>query len=153
MKPLLILLVAALALIMSACSASDEPSSTRGMSFSPVGSWTLWLIQGETAETAVPKTAKVPTLHINNEGEVSGTAGVNRYSAAASAELLAQSRFEVGQVIMTRMAGPPQAMRLESRYISLLQQARRYECDGKTLALRDDSGVLLRFRADEANAD
>lgn len=152
MKPLLIVSLSVLALMLSACSASqDRPAS--GANYSPVGSWTLWLIQGETVEVAVPKTAKIPTLHINNEGEVSGTAGVNQYSAAASAELLAQNRFELGAVITTRMAGPPQAMELETRFLSLLQQARRYQSDGKTLALMDDSGVLLRFRADEANED
>ncbi len=122
-------------------------------SASPLGNWTLWLIQGETVETAVPMTAKTPTLHIDSEGQISGTAGVNQYSATSPADVLAQNRFELGPIITTRMAGPPQAMQLESRYLSLLQQARRYQSDGKTLALMDDSGVLLRFRADGADDD
>lgn len=150
MKPLLILFLGALTLALSACRASEDRPS-RGMNFSPVGSWTLWLIQGEPVETAVPKTANVPTLRLDNEGQTSGTAGVNQYGSSVPAGLLAQNRFELESIIATRMAGPPQAMQLESRFLSLLQQARRYECDGNTLALSDDSGVLLRFRATDAD--
>lgn len=65
-------------------------------SASPLGNWTLWLIQGETVETAVPMTAKTPTLHIDSEGQISGTAGVNQYSATSPADVLAQNRFELG---------------------------------------------------------
>lgn len=144
MRSILILVMGALALAVSACSASADRSRL-GVNFSPVGSWTLWQIRGESVETAVPKTAKVPTLTIDHEGQVSGTAGVNQYGSSVPAGVLAQNRFEVGPVIATRMAGPPQAMQLESCFLGLLQEARRYECDGRTLTLLNESGVLLRF--------
>lgn len=146
MKLPALLVLAAIPLILTACSPTSGRSAG-GLNYSPVGSWTLWLIQGETIETAVPKTATVPTLRIDSEGQISGTAGVNQYGSSVSADLLAQGRIELDSVIATRMAGPPQAMALESRYLGLLQQARRYQSDGRTLALMDDSGVLLRFRA------
>lgn len=137
------LIIIGLASTILGCSATQSGGPAGNSS--PIGDWTLWLIEGETTDTAVPRTAKTPTLRVAENGQVSGIAGVNNYSAEAAADELAQGRFTLGTVITTRMAGPPQAMALETRFLNLLQQADQIDSDGDTLALRSGGKVLLRF--------
>ncbi|GAB4386448.1 MAG: hypothetical protein Kow0022_15460 [Phycisphaerales bacterium] len=137
-----------LASLLCGCRVMPDRSAGRTPE-SPIGDWVLSGLQQEPADVAVPRTARTPTLRIADSGEIVGTAGVNQYFGSISADKLAQGLFETGPVTTTRMMGPPQAMALERRFLDLLQQARRFHCDAKTLTLRDDRQTLLEFvRAD-----
>lgn len=138
------LIIIGLASTILGCSATQSGGPVGNAS--PLGDWTLWLIEGETTDTAVPRTAKTPTLRVAENGQVSGIAGVNNYTGQVLADELAQGKFTLGSVIATRMAGPPQAMALETRFLNLLQQADTIDSNGSTLALRSGGKVLLRFK-------
>ena len=72
-----------------------------------------------------------------------GHTGVNRLSGAADAGALRKGEFRSGPVTMTRMAGPPEAMALESEFVDLLSRATRYRVDeGPVLVLSNESGEL-----------
>lgn len=133
-----------LAALLCGCSVVPDRSASRTPG-SPFGDWVLSTLQQEPADVAVPRTARTPTLRIADTGEIVGTAGVNQYSGSISPDKLAQGLFETGPIVTTRMMGPPQAMALERRFLDLLQQARYFHCDAKTLTLRSDGGKVLEF--------
>jgi len=78
--------------------------------------------------------------------QISGNGGVNSYSGRY--EVGPGDSFSVGPLASTRMAGPEPAMRAESGYMQLLEQAKSYKlADGK-LTLYDAGGnESLSFEA------
>lgn len=92
--------------------------------------------------TPLPDTRR-PTIQFGDNGAVSGMAGVNRYSTGATVsgkDTLAWT----GPIAATKMAGPPEAMALESAFLGALEAATRISLrDGKlTLASADDATRL-----------
>lgn len=80
------------------------------------------------------------TMAFDAAGRVAGSAGVNRYTAAAAA---GAGWLRVASGITTRMAGPPEAMQLESEFLARLQRAGTWRVDGDRLRLLDGAGAPL----------
>ncbi len=115
---------------------------------SAVGDWVLVSIGGEVpAAMAAPRRA--PTLRLGADLAVSGFAGVNQYRGALSAPSEG-GVFEVGPLASTRMAGPPESNRLESRFVAALSGARTWSIEDGSLVLR--GAEELRFEAGSSAA-
>lgn len=146
--PCLVLTLTALALGGCAASQADRPAPEPPMHHLQTG-WTLSAIDGRPLPGS---TAQPPTLTLS-DGRIGGHAGVNRYSAALDEPALDEGRFLLGPAIATRMAGPPEAMALESEFLTALERVAtldRAALDAGTLRLLDADGrEVLRFRSAE----
>lgn len=122
----------------SPTGADVEPIGDQELPADLIGSWTLAEIDG----APVTKVGKTPTLEIFDDGSVSGVGGVNRFQTQLK---LVDGRMTFGPVAATKMAGPPEAMDLESTYFIRLGAVSSYEADGETLRLwaGDDEGLTL----------
>ena len=77
-------------------------------------------------------------------GELSGSGGVNRYTAPY--ETRAGDEITIAQPAATMMAGPPQAMAQEQAYFAALTKATQYAVASDSLTLMDHQGtVLVRY--------
>lgn len=116
------------------------------------GEWILKFLAGATLpdDVAVPKDAKAPTLKIAADGTVSGFSGVNRVMG----KLAGTEGKLFGPLAGTRMAGPPQAMKLETAFLQALEKAMSGKRAEKQLQLFDSQGKLLaEFVAVSAKED
>ncbi len=106
------------------------------------GSWTLVAID----DNPVTEVGKTPTLEILEDGSVAGVGGVNRFRTEVE---FVDGRLSFGPAAATKMAGPPEAMELESTYLARLGAVTTYEIDGTTLRLwADDNEALTLERVD-----
>ena len=136
-----LLALAPAVLLLAACaSRAEEGAPVEALT----GRWVLLELPG--APDLLPEQASWrPHMEIAADGSVTGNTGVNSFSGALDPEALLQGRFALGPVVATEMAGRPEAMRLEQRFLQELQRARRYGVDGDRLELLADGDVLLRF--------
>lgn len=88
-----------------------------------------------------------PTVQFADANRVSGHAGVNRYSRTAEIGAGGTIRW-TGAAISTRMAGPPELMELENKFLGALTETSRISLTGSTLTLRsaDNSAELVLKR-------
>lgn len=112
--------------------------------------WALVALGGEE-----PLGDEPLTLELGEDGRVGGFAGVNRYfgdyeleepTAAGSGKPAAPGTVKFGELGATRMAGPPEMMEQERRYLDALRAVDRYRAEGGLLELSAGRGPLLRFR-------
>jgi heat shock protein HslJ len=80
------------------------------------------------------------TLAFDAGTRAAGNSGVNRYGARVDA---GPDWLRVTGAVSTRMAGPPEAMALESEFLSRLQRAGGWRIDGDRLRLIDAKGIEL----------
>jgi hypothetical protein len=81
------------------------------------------------------------------EGRAAGSAGVNRYTGAATTE---GERLTFGSIAVTRMAGPAEAMAAEDAFLAALSATAGWAVEDGLLVLRDTAGTtLLRLTAGE----
>jgi len=130
-------------------AAADEASMTEVQGVSDaaipsemVGAWILVTVDGEP----VPEVGKQPTMEISEDGNVSGVGGVNRFNTRVE---VIDGRLSFGPTAATKMAGPPQAMDLESVYFTRLGNKLTYEIDGETLRLWAGDNESLVFERPE----
>lgn len=97
----------------------------------------LGVNNGHQAVVTTEATARL-TVAFGADGRASGHTGVNRFSAAYEA---AGRALSFGSAATTRMAGPPEAMRLEQQFLAALGRVARWEADGDQLVLRDADGA------------
>jgi heat shock protein HslJ len=128
-------LLAALALGAACNSVKPEvdevPRSLRGRWF---------LVELEDVDLADLDESGVrrPEILIDTEGAVSGFGGVNRLGATLDLDVLGAELFKLSRITTTMMAGEPEAMELESRFLQALQDTRSYTMsDDGRLELRD----------------
>lgn len=77
-----------------------------------------------------------PTVQFPAPDQISGFAGVNRYTMA----------FPGGQAVATKMAGPPAAMALENQFLEALQLVTKLERrDGGVRLTSADGATRLEF--------
>ncbi len=107
-----------------------------------VGAWILVTIDGEP----VPEVGKQPTMEISEDGTASGVGGVNRFNTQVE---VVDGRLSFGPTAATKMAGPPEAMDLESSYFTRLGTVLNYEIDGETLRLWAGDNEALVFERSE----
>lgn len=148
--PILTLAVATLALAaLSGCHGdkTDAPGAGAPPTMTDLTqTWTLRTLEGrDLADWLGRATAQAPTMTFAPDGRVSGFAGVNRYSGKVAPADLAAGRLDLAQVISTKMAGPPEQMRLESAFLSALQRARTLRTSAGELILSDGQTDLARL--------
>jgi heat shock protein HslJ len=95
--------------------------------------------QAQPAEAAI-------TLSFLKEGRIGGRAAVNRYSGGFQ---IVDGQLKSGPFIMTRMAGPPEAMEREAKYLAALEAAKSVarSASGELLITVADKELPLRFVA------
>lgn len=113
------------------------PTELKGNTF-------LLISLGGTTPTAEP----LPTLTFGDDGQVSGTTGVNDFFGPYTLHVGRNGRGElsIGPLGSTRKAGPQALMEQEHNYLDLLSRTTAYEGEGGLLELRAGDAPLLRFR-------
>ena len=131
----------ALALLAVACArgAADRGPEPGEEVF---GRWRLTELDGAAAPAG-----EAPSLELFEDGSIAGDAGVNRFHGRADADGLRAGRFASGPLATTRMAGPPERMELERRFLEALGRATEVRVRGGELELLRDGRVLARFAA------
>lgn len=117
----------------------QELAETADLPGELIGSWTLVEIDGE----AVPEAGTTPTLDILDDGSAGGTGGVNRFRTHLE---IVDGLLSFGPVGATKMAGPPEAMELESAFFARLDAVSTYQVEGEELTLRGDDTESLKFK-------
>ncbi len=102
--------------------------------------WTLITLRGETIDTAKP-----PTM-LFGSGKLSIFGGVNRLSGSYG---LVDDSVTIGELISTRMAGPPELMDLERKFAQTLASVDGYHAHDDELELLSKGIRVATFRARE----
>jgi heat shock protein HslJ len=133
---------------VSGCAASGADSNSPAaepIEKAIVGEWVATNIKGLT----LPAGSRPPTLRITPDGKVSGFAGVNRYGSSLDIERLSLGEFAMAPAAATKLAGPPELMRVEMKFIEALSAAQRATVRGNTLTLSDERATTLTFTRQE----
>lgn len=114
------------------------------------GDWNLSSIEGTEISKLIPdallRGGKVPSLSFAPDGGVSGFTGVNRLNSKLDLQSLTTGDFKLSPAALTRMAGPPELMNIESRFTSLLAKVDGFNLKGEVLSLVGDGNQrLLEF--------
>lgn len=141
-------MLAGLALAVATIAAGHGCSSTSpgGMPVSIAdirGDWILTRISGKPIQP--PASGRLPSLKLESDGKVSGFAGVNRLASSVDVAGLARGEFKLKPAAVTKMAGPPDAMKIENDYLAALNKVTTSKMDASELSLGDGAGELLRF--------
>jgi putative lipoprotein len=118
-------------------SAADKAPSLASLAGA---TWTLVSLGGQP----LPTDLRPPTAVFDGV-RVSGLGGCNRY--AGQIDETAPGTIAVSPLAATKMACPPPAMDVESRYFALLAQVTHYRLAGSRLVLSGPSGELAFERA------
>lgn len=131
-------------------SAVTEFASPQAALAALAGEWTLVELHGEsvldTLESAGLRPGRMPSITFAEEGVVSGTAGVNRYSSKVDLDELKSGVFDMPNAAMTKMAGPPELMKIEDEFVKVLTGKPTISLDADRLTLLssgDNSGAAL----------
>ena len=101
--------------------------------------WMIARLNGEPVLTSAPI-----TLTFSEEGQISGQASCNAYTASASVE---NSMLSIGPVALTRKACTPDVMAQESFYLDLLEYVSEMQIDETgLLTMSADTGETLTAR-------
>lgn len=113
--------------------ANKSVSDNEGRSSSLTGTWRVEDIDGG----GVIDRSQV-TINFDSQGKVSGSAGCNRYTGNVE---LSTAIFRVKDVVTTRRACAPATTQQEQRFLSALNDAKRYEFDsGIWIVVYDEAG-------------
>jgi predicted amidohydrolase YtcJ/heat shock protein HslJ len=100
--------------------------------------WTLVSLLGQPVSTARPPTLRAAA------GRLSIFGGINRLNGSVA---LVRDQLVIGDLVSTRMAGPPELMALEDRFAGTLRTVNRFHVHGSRLELLRDETVVATFRA------
>jgi len=130
-----------------AASGGGESSSPQEADFSidAIAGIEWRLERVEMKETAFMAIAgSTATFACSPNGEVTGMASINRYSGRVFAEK--DRILGWGPIRTTRMAGPPELMAQEDRFLEALPQTVRIYLFGERLVLENrERGIRLEF--------
>lgn len=127
-------------------TASGGASSMTNAIEKLAGDWVLKQIEGTDVSSLLPAGARAPSLNLGSDGRVSGFGGVNRLAGGLDLEALTKGDFKLGQMISTKMAGPPESMQLEDRFTRLLGEVTGFKLgSGDSLSLTKGGASLLDF--------
>jgi len=93
--------------------------------------------------TIALSTESAPTIRFDGKGTVEGNATLNRYRRGYEVLPSGALRFTGEAMAMTRMAGPPELMDQEDRFLSALDRVERVRIEGDTLFLSDGKGTTV----------
>ena len=140
-------LFALAALVGSGCSSgagSSASPSSAGADDSKMLEGRVWQATEIAGVTAVLTEKGAEVTAAFAAGELSGSGGVNRYTATY--ETQPGDKITISQPASTMMAGPPKAMAQEQAYFAALTKATRFAVTADSLTLTDDQGtVLVRY--------
>ncbi|KAF0209495.1 MAG: META domain-containing protein [Actinomycetota bacterium] len=97
---------------------------------------TRWMLTGWSVSSLDPAEFTITAAFA--DGQVSGSSGVNTYGGSYKAG--PGDAVKVGEVASTLMAGEEPAMRAESVYMTLLQDARSFSLADGVLTFYDEGG-------------
>jgi len=104
--------------------------------------WKLVQVGASPLATASPDD-RAPFIQFDQQSQASGYSGVNNFSGSYLSD---RSSLKFGPVIMTRRAGSPAQMEIESALMKALGDTQGYRISGSTLDLLDANGKpLARF--------
>lgn len=129
-------------MILAAC-ASTGAGAAANLADAIVGDWNLSAIN--KSPIALPAGARQPSLNFTSDGRVSGLAGVNRMSGSFDPAALASGNISFGPMAMTKMAGPPELMKIEDAFSQALSKVTSARIESNQLILSDSAAELLRF--------
>ena len=92
------------------------------------GDWLVEAIGGEPVDTTAPRAVRFEA------DTVAGRVGVNHFTGPFT---MGESVIEVGELVSTLMAGPPELMALEDRFVAHLRGVHGFELEGEELVLGD----------------
>jgi len=142
------------ALIASGCSSGTSSSASPSTAGADVSkrlegkTWRATEIAG-VASVLAEKGTEVTAAFA--AGELSGSGGVNRYTATH--ETQPGDKIKISQPATTMMAGAPKAMAQEQAYFAALTKATQFAVTADALTLTDDQGaVLVRYAVAQPTA-
>jgi heat shock protein HslJ len=139
-----------IALLGLACALATGCESDNGNgSGSGSLAGTKWRLAAWSASSLDP--ARFTITADFDESRISGTSAVNTYGGSYTAT--DDGAFSVGELQSTLMGGSDDAMRAESLYFDLLQQARKYVVSGATLTLRNAGNQDILIYQSSGNAN
>jgi heat shock protein HslJ len=132
------------ALVVVGCGSDGSSGGGGGdVTLLEAADWQATEIAGQAALSGADA-ADVTAVFV--AGELSGSGGVNRYSATY--EATGDGTITISQAAATLMAGPPAAMEQEQAYFGALERATAFSVTAGALTLTDDEGtVLVRYEA------
>ena len=106
--------------------------------------WVLVELNGQAVEPT--GSMKAPSLRFDRAtGMVVGHSGVNHYGGGYT---LKGDSIEFGPMRTTMMAGPPEAMEMETGFLKALNAVSGWRIEEGTLSLLEGDTVLARFTAE-----
>lgn len=111
------------------------------------GEWVLAKMEGSEVTSMLPAGWSVPSLNFASDGKVSGYSGVNRLAGGFDVASAAEGKLGLGNLASTKMAGPPEAMKVESMFTGMLGRVDGFTFTdgGKGLSLTERGKTLLEF--------
>lgn len=103
--------------------------------------WICITLDGVAVETQRP-----PTLIFDGSGRVNGFSGVNRFGGSVESANAGQLHF--GQMMSTKMAGPPEQMTLESSFLAALAGADRYSVTDTKLNIAAGKTTTIQLKSE-----
>ncbi|MFN8184953.1 MAG: META domain-containing protein [Candidatus Nanopelagicales bacterium] len=134
-------------LVLAACSSG---STTPGPSPSPPAPVPQALAPGSTWVVVGPAALGEDVTITFADGQVTGKAAVNTYSAPFTAT--EDGSIDIGPITSTEIGGTPAQMAAEEQYFDALERAEAYDSDEVQLTLRTGSEALVRFAQPDSPA-
>ncbi|WP_269522311.1 META domain-containing protein [Coraliomargarita parva] len=122
--------------VLAACTSTSQSSESIPLEGT---AWTLAAYPG--MESLIDNAPKAPTLQFDPKTDIaSGFSGVNRFSGHYA---LDGSQLALKQMISTKMAGHPAAMKLESAFLKTLATVDSWMIKDGQLYLRSEGNTIL----------
>lgn len=133
-------------LLFSGCGSecSVEDGAAAGAAITMTLEDTDWVLTGLNGEAvSVTESMMTPSIRFDREaGLAAGNSGVNQFSGGYT---LTDGSIEFGPMRSTMMAGPPEAMELESTFMQALNAMTGWRIVDGTLEFLDGEMVIATF--------
>jgi heat shock protein HslJ len=133
------------ALLIFAAFVTDGLSQTLKTNASPLGGrqWRLIELNGKPIEQRDGAGAEPPELKFDAEKKtVSGSTGINRLAGGYK---LDENKLKIGNLAMTKMAGPEELMKQETEFVKALESVDSWKRTGDRLELMSGDKVVAVF--------
>ncbi len=130
---------------LGGCESAQGVADSASMVQKLVGDWSLSSLNGVDVASLLPEGVKLPSLAFSPDGKVSGTSGINRIASSIDIDALAKGQFKLAPTVSTKMAGSPEAMDFESKYLGALGEVTDFSMKGDSLSLSGVAGELMKF--------
>ena len=126
--------------VLPACN-SQSKSRQQPIASLAGQSWTCVTLNGAAITATRP-----PTITFDGAGRVNGFSGVNRFGGSVESAEAGELHF--GQMMSTKMAGPPEQMALESSFLDALTRADRYVVTDAELIFSAGKKMVVQFKSE-----